>query len=128
MYILDTNVIIEMLRSNHKVIDKIMEVGIDRCCISEMTIAELYYGAVKGNRQKNFDDIHVVERTFRIIPVYPSFEEYARTRLSLNQKGTPLDVMDLLIGCTALHKGYVMVTHNKKHMGLIPELRIEDWQ
>lgn len=128
MYLLDTNVIIEMLRSNRKVIDKIMAVGIGNCCISEMTVAELCCGAVKGNRKKNYDDIAIVENTFRIIPVYPSFEDFARIRIQLQQMGRPLDVMDLLIGCSALHEGLIMVTHNQKHMGQIPNLQIEDWQ
>ena len=52
MYLLDTNVVIEMLRGNRAVIEKIYSVGIANCCISEMSIAELYYGAVKGNKEK----------------------------------------------------------------------------
>lgn len=128
MYLLDTNVIIEMLRGNRVIIDKINSVGIDNCCISEMSIAELYYGAVKGNKEKNFSDIKMIEKLFNIIPVYSSFKEYATIRLQLKSAGTPIDVMDLFIGSTAKHNQCVMVTHNQKHMKHIPDLQLEDWQ
>ena len=49
------------------VIEKIYSVGIANCCISEMSIAELYYGAVKGNKEKNFEDITKIERFFQVI-------------------------------------------------------------
>lgn len=128
MYLLDTNVIVEMLRGNRAVIDRIYAAGIDNCCICEMSVAELYYGAVKGNREKNFSDIHIVERTFTIIPVYPAFLEYATIRLHLKNAGTPIDVMDLFIGSTAKHNNCVLVSHNQKHMKHIPGLQLEDWQ
>ncbi|MBQ0046667.1 MAG: PIN domain-containing protein [Prevotellaceae bacterium] len=128
MYLLDTNVIIEMLRGNKSIIKKIYSVGMDNCCISEMSIAELYYGAVKGNKEKNFKDIETIESLFKIIPVYSSFKEYADIRLHLRNMGTPIDVMDLFIGSTARYNKCIMVTHNQKHMKHIPDLQLEDWQ
>lgn len=128
MYLLDTNVIIEMLRGNRDVIDRIYAVGINNCCISEMSIAELYYGAVKGNREKNFDDIKIIEQKFQIIPIYTSFKEYATIRLHLKNAGTPIDVMDLFIGSTARYYKCILVSHNQKHMKHIPNLQLEDWQ
>ena len=128
MYLLDTNVVIEMLRGNRAVIEKIYSVGIANCCISEMSIAELYYGAVKGNKEKNFEDITKIERLFRIIPLYDSFREYATIRLQLKVAGTPIDIMDLFIGSTARHNNCIMVTHNQKHLKHIPNLQLEDWQ
>lgn len=117
-----------MLRGNKSVIDKIYAVGIEHCCICEMTIAELYYGAAKGQKEKNFRDVQQVESIFRILPVYDSFREYAEIRLDLKNNGTPIDVMDLFIGSTARHNKCILVSHNQKHMRHIPELQLEDWQ
>lgn len=128
MYLLDTNVIIEMLRGNTSVINKIYAIGIENCCICEMTIAELYYGAAKGRKEKNFNDVKLVERIFRIIPVYESFREYAEIRLELRNNGTPIDMMDLFIGSTARYNKCVLVSHNLKHMKHISGLQLEDWQ
>ena len=41
-YMLDTNAVIEMLHGNRNVIEQIEHQGLQNCCISEVTIAELY--------------------------------------------------------------------------------------
>lgn len=117
-----------MLRGNKAIIDKIYAVGIADCCICEMTIAELYYGAVKGQKEKNFNDILKIESLFKIIPVYDSFRDYADIRHYLKTNGTPIDVMDIFIGSTARHNKCILVSHNQKHMKHIPMLQLEDWQ
>ena len=66
-FMLDTNAVIEMLHGNRKMIDHIESVGRNNCCISEITIAELYYGAVKGGNPKNFRDIEIVQNVFEIL-------------------------------------------------------------
>lgn len=63
-YLLDTNVIIEVLRGNSEMITKIESVGLENCCISEITLAELFYGAVRSNNPKNFLDVERIEHLF----------------------------------------------------------------
>ncbi len=128
MYQLDTNVVIQILRGDKAIIKQVYEVGIDNCCISEITIAELYYGAVKGNRKSNFDDIDIIRRMFQIIPIYDSFEQLARIRLELKNKGKLIDAYDMMIGATAVYYGFTLVTHNTKHYINIPDILLEDWQ
>ncbi|MBR0532640.1 MAG: PIN domain-containing protein, partial [Bacteroidales bacterium] len=48
MYLLDTNICIELLKGNRSVRAHVEEVGPRDCYISEITVAELYYGAYKG--------------------------------------------------------------------------------
>ena len=50
-YLLDTNVIISMFKNKGKVRQHIMDAGFQNCFISEITIAELFYGAAKGGRR-----------------------------------------------------------------------------
>lgn len=128
MYLLDTNVIIEMLHGNRQIIEKIYSVGLSNCCVCEMTIAELFFGAVKGGNPKNFEDIEVVRGLFSEKAVSPCFQEYAEARLILRQKGKPVDLMDLFIASVALHHDYVLVTHNVDHFARIPNLKTADWQ
>lgn len=128
MYQLDTNVVIQILRGDKAIIKQVYEVGIDNCCISEITIAELYYGAVKGNRKSNFDDIDIIRRMFQIIPIYDSFEQLARIRLELKNQGKLIDAYDMMIGATAVYYGFTLVTHNTKHYTNIPDILLEDWQ
>lgn len=127
-YLLDTNAIVEMLRGNHCVIEQIERHGIKNCFISEITIAELYYGAVKSGNSKHFKDIEIIESLFQTVPLYPSYLEYARIRHSLVSLGLGIDTFDMLIGATAVQGKYILVTHNQKHFVRIPHLAIEDWQ
>ncbi len=44
-YLLDTNICIFLLRGKYNVDKKMDEVGLENCYISEITVAELKYGA-----------------------------------------------------------------------------------
>ena len=127
-YLLDTNVIVEMLRGNRKVIGQIERHGRQNCFISEITIAELYYGAIKSENSKHLDDIEIIESLFQIVPLYPSFLDYAKIRHHLTSTGLGIDTFDMLIGASAVQGNYVLITHNKKHFSLIPKLQLADWQ
>lgn len=127
-YLLDTNVIIEVLRGNNDIITKIENVGQRNCFISEITIAELLYGAVRGNSPKNFLDVERVEKEFEVLPIRASFRQYAEARNLLRQKGTPVDHMDLFVASVAMHNSMILVTHNTKHFTRIEGLKLADWQ
>lgn len=127
-YMLDTNAVIEMLHGNRNVIEQIEHQGLQNCGISEVTIAELYYGAIKGGNSKNLEDVEIIERIFKIIPLYPAYLEYAKIRHYLVSKGLGIDTFDMLIGASAIQSGCTLITHNRKHFERIPNLLIEDWQ
>ena len=44
-YLLDSNICVYILRGRKGVREQLQKVGWDNCCISEMTVAELLYGA-----------------------------------------------------------------------------------
>ena len=46
-YLFDSNICIHFLRGKYNIIEKLNEVGIDNCAISEITLAELVFGAKK---------------------------------------------------------------------------------
>ena len=126
-YLLDTNVLIDMFKGNQRVQEKIFRAEFHNCYISEITLAELYVGAFKGGRPKQLQEIGFVCRRFRILPITPALERYARLRVQLEGKGESIDDFDLLIAATALTEGHVLVTHNLKHFDRIEGLRTEDW-
>ena len=45
-YLLDTNICIELLHGRYHISDKIEEIGIEHCVLSEITIAELIMGLI----------------------------------------------------------------------------------
>lgn len=117
-----------MFRGQDGVRNRILTVGRKNCWVSEISIAELYFGLAKGSdKQRMLDDIHNTERMFKILPASPAFREYGEIRYQLEHQGRRIDQFDLLIGATALHSNLIVVTSNIKHFERIDGLAIENW-
>ena len=128
-YLLDTCVCISMFRNEGAVRETLRRVGIDNCYISEITVAELYFGLAKANdKKRKLEDIQEVQRLFRVLPAYSSFREYGEIRHSLEHTGMRVDQFDLLIGATAIHHRMTLVTSNLKHFERMPGLVLENWK
>ena len=126
-YLLDTNICISLLKDKYGMREKILDVSFGKCYVSEITIAELYYGAAKSNRPEHFDDVDNIKVMFKILPMYPSLKLYGRLKAGLEQKGQRLDDFDLLIGATSIVNKMIMVTSNTRHFERIPGIKLEDW-
>ena len=128
-YLLDTCVCISMFRNEGRVRETLKKIGTQNCFISEITIAELYFGLAKAtDKKRKLEDIREVQKLFRVIPVYSSFKEYGEIRRSLEHTGQRVDQFDLLIGATALHHKMTLVTSNLKHFERMEGLTIENWR
>ena len=127
-YRLDTNSCIFMLKNRYGVAERIKKAGYDNCFISDITLAELYYGASNsGMKEKKMEDVRLIEKLFTILPIHEALETYADSKSELNRNGTPIDDFDLLIGSTSIAYGLIMVTENVKHLSRIPGIKIENW-
>jgi len=74
-YLLDSNICIHFLRGNYNIIDKLNEVGIDNCAISEITLAELVFGAEKSdNPNKNHKLIEKFIGQMSILPIFDAIQ------------------------------------------------------
>ena len=128
-YLLDTCVCISMFRNEGQVRETLRRVGTKNCFISEITIAELYFGLAKAeDKKRKLEDIRQVQRLFRVIPAYSSYKEYGEIRLSLEHSGQRVDQFDLLIGATVMHHSLTLVTSNLKHFERMQGLIIENWR
>ena len=126
-YLLDTCVCIALIKGQPSVVESIRRVGIDKCKISEVTLAELFFGAFKSGRKEHFDDVDLIKGLFEQYPITEILWEYGDIRWQLEHKGNKIDHFDLLIGATALHEGLTVVTGNVDHFSRIPGVRIENW-
>jgi len=126
-FLLDTNIIVEILRGNYEVQQRTYGIGLQKCFISEYTMAELYTGANKSNSQTAFQQLETIEQLFRIIPFGKSFKKYGEIRAKSEQSGIRMDDMDLLIASVAIEHKLTLVTHNQKHFQNIPELKLADF-
>ena len=126
-YLLDTNICISMFKNKQGIREKILDVSLTNCFVSEITLAELFYGAAKSGREEHFKDVEMVIRMFKVLPVYPCLRLYGGMKAELEAKGMRIDEFDLLIGATAVFNKMVVVTSNVKHFERIPEIQIENW-
>ena len=62
-----------------------------------------------------------------VLPVSSAIALYAKERFRLNSLGQNIQDFDLLIGCTSVAEGLVMVTNNVKHFSRIEGIQIENW-
>ena len=127
-YLLDTNICIYLFKKRHHILERMNQVGWENCYISEITLAELYYGASNsGQKEMKMKEIHLLEEYLTILPIRPTIEKYGDYKSVLRKQGLLIDDFDLLIGCTAAHNKLIMVTENIKHLSRIPNISIENW-
>ncbi|WP_424583331.1 PIN domain-containing protein [Tunicatimonas sp.] len=96
--------------------------------VSEITIAELTFGAYKSSRFKeHILEVKKMEFLFEVIPIYSSISKYGEERAKLQKAGSLIPDFDLLIGATAVANDLIMVTNNEKHLLRISGIVIENW-
>ena len=127
-YLLDTNICIYFLKGRFGLLEKFDKIGFENLYISEITIAELKFGAAKSDRpSKNKVVVDELINRFKQIPIYSSLDIFAEEKARLRKEGNIVDDFDLLIGATAIANEMVLVTNNKKHFDRLRNIRIKNW-
>ncbi len=127
-YLLDTNICIHFFRGKFDLIDKLNEIGIENCAISEITLAELVFGAESStNPKKNHLIIERFIAQITIFPIFDSITQYGKQKAKLRKEGQMISDFDLLIGCTATESDLIMVTENIREFKRIEGIKIENW-
>ena len=127
-YLLDSNICVYLLKKKKGICDHIRKVRWGNCCISEITIIELLYGAECSNAvEANKQEVRQLCADLKVIPVSAAIEEFAHQKARLRKEGKLIDDFDLLIGCTAKVSHCVLVTENIKHLERVEGLEIENW-
>ena len=86
-YLLDTNICIHFFRGKFELDKKFSEIGIENCAISEITLAELVYGAESSsNPKKNHKLIEEFIESISILPIIESIQRYGREKARLKKK------------------------------------------
>ena len=127
-YLLDTNICVYFLKGQYELNNIIEKAEVRNCFISEITIAELKFGAENSeNKEKNRKTVDEFVTKFTIIPVFNSLDIYAKEKARLRKKGLPLDNFDLLIGATAISNNLTLVTRNVSDFERLEGIEIENW-
>jgi tRNA(fMet)-specific endonuclease VapC len=101
---------------------------LNNCAISEITLAELVFGAENSsNSQKNHELIEKFCEQITILPIFDSIYKYGKEKARLKKSGNPISDFDLLIGCTSIENDLIMITENAGEFERISGIRIENW-
>ena len=128
LYLLDTDVSINFMRGSIEIVRKIKEIGTAYFRLSEITVAELKYGAAKSNRPEyNRKEVDSFIAKFKVVSIRRALDVFASERTRLEKLGQRLDDFDLLVGATAIYYDFILVTNNIKHLGRMKNLTVENW-
>lgn len=128
-YLLDTSICVFFLRGRLNLDKMVKEVGLEKCYISEITVAEFRFGAENSNNPvKSNKAVDLFLKGLTIIPIFGSIKRYAVEKVRLRKIGKPINYeFDLLIGVTAIENQLILVTDNSKDFKLLDGIRMENW-
>ncbi|MCK4662781.1 MAG: type II toxin-antitoxin system VapC family toxin [Bacteroidales bacterium] len=127
-YLLDTNICIYLFKGKYNLNKKIKDIKIENCAISEITYAELIYGAEKSQfSEKNFAIIEKFTDQISILPIFNAIRIFAKEKARLQIIGKIISDFDLLIGATAISNDMIMVTRNIREFERLENIKIENW-
>lgn len=128
-YLLDTNIASYVIKGNvDNVLRRLQQVPIWAVGISVITEAELRFGAI---RRPNAPQLMLaVESFLRHVEIAPwdstAAQHYSLLRKMLEDSGTPMGNLDMLIAAHALALGSILVTHDRVFQR-VRQLKTEDW-
>ena len=127
-YMLDTNSWIEYFKNRNGVAEHVDALPRTQLCASEITVAELIYGAYNSkNFEKHYREAIWLKNNIEIYPISDALDDYGDIRFATKRKGNPIGQFDLLIGATARHYDLTVVTDNLKDFSPMPGVKIENW-
>ena len=129
-YMLDTDICIYIIkRKPVAVIKRLRKISISQVGISSITLSELEYGVAKSSKpDQNQFALTQFLAPLEILPYGDeAAQRYGRLRAFLEDQGTPIGSLDMLIAAHALSVGSILVTNNEKEFRRVPNLNIDNW-
>ncbi len=128
-YLLDTNIVIYVLKRRPVEVLSTFNANASRMAISSITLAELLHGAEKSSRvSENLAAVEDFCSRLQVLPYGPkAAQHYGAIRAALEKLGLPIGVNDMHIAAHARSEGLVLVTNNMGEFARVPALEAENW-
>lgn len=127
MYLLDSDIIIDFLHGHKDATSLIGKLANKQLATSVICIAEILEGIhfSEKNKSQKIKDFKQFTKNLNVIEVEMAVaSQFALLRGGLRKKGLLIDNFDLLIASTAITHNLILVTNNKKHFQIIPNLKL----
>ncbi|NEQ70670.1 MAG: type II toxin-antitoxin system VapC family toxin [Symploca sp. SIO2D2] len=128
-YLLDTDICIYWLKNREPFRTKVFQIGWGNIAISQITVAELYYGAYNGRQERIEVNLERVERFIKSLKVLELNQsvlcEFGQLKSLLRKQGRVVADFDLLIASCVIAQDLTLFTNNIRHYRYIPKLKLE---
>jgi tRNA(fMet)-specific endonuclease VapC len=128
-YLLDTNIVIYVLKRRPKEVLEIFNRNASRMAISSITLSELIYEAEKSsNVDKNLEAIEEFVSHLDVLPYdAKASQHYGQIKAALEKRGEIIGENDIHIAAHAISQGLILVTNNLQEFKRVPNLARENW-
>jgi tRNA(fMet)-specific endonuclease VapC len=128
-YLLDTNIVIYVLKRRPKEVLAMFNANASRMAISSITLSELFYGAEKSlNRDKNLEAVEEFVSHLDVLPYdAKASQHYGQIKATLEKKGQIIGENDIHIAAHATSHGLILVSNNVREFKRVPNLVLENW-
>ena len=128
-YLLDTNIVIYVLKRRPKEVLDIFNANASRMAISSITLSELIYGAEKSlNTDKNLEAVEEFVSHLEVLPYdAKASQHYGQIKAALEKKGQIIGENDIHIAAHAISHGLILVSNNVRELKRVPNLALENW-
>lgn len=129
LYVLDTNILIAMLKGDERVLVHLARIPVSSLRLSCIVLGELEFGAAKSaygaqNRARIAD----LKRRMSLLGIDAETTiHYAHIRQSLEARGMPIGGNDLWIAAQVRRIGATLVSHNEREFQRVEGLLLENW-
>jgi tRNA(fMet)-specific endonuclease VapC len=128
-YLLDTTILIYVLKRRPPELRSTFNANAGRMAISSITLAELIHGAQKSQHVN--ENLSAIEDLCSRLDVLPygakAAQHYGAIRAALEKIGQSIGVNDLHIAGHARSEGLILVTNNLPEFERVPALELENW-
>ncbi|MBK0124960.1 type II toxin-antitoxin system VapC family toxin [Pantoea sp. C8B4] len=128
-YMLDTNIVIYVIKRRPIEVLERFNANVGRMVISSITLAELVHGAEKSAFPER--NLRTVEDFISRLDVL-SYDQkaafhYGSIRAELEKKGTPIGLNDLHIAAHARSEALTLITNNLREFSRVNGLISDNW-
>jgi len=132
MYLLDTNILSELVKKNpnNNLMIRLESIPSASLYTASICVMELRYGVLRrGNPSDLWSKIEksILSKVQILNFYYKDALKAAEVLSELHSIGQPVGIEDIMIGSIALSNGLVIVSANTKHFSRIPDLKLENW-
>lgn len=128
-YLLDTNIVIYVLKRRPKELLDVFNANASRMAISSITLSELMYGAEKSlNTDKNLEAVEEFVSHLEVLPYdAKASQHYGQIKAALEKKGQIIGENDIHIAAHAISHGLILVSNNVREFKRVSNLALENW-